>query len=75
MGKATQIKTETDHKFEYKSILENSSKRLDLNSLIKRNKDEAKKSRKQNIMIFSGWGSPDEIETMINTSIASYGQE
>ena len=54
MGKATQIKTETDHKFEYKSIVENSSKRLDLNSLIKRNKDEAKKSRKQNIMIFSG---------------------
>ena len=54
MGKVTQIKSETDHQFEYKSVLENTSKRLDLNNLIKRNRDEAKKSRRQNILIFSG---------------------
>ena len=54
MGKATQIKSDSNEQFEYKPILGDASKRLDLNNLIKRNKEEAKKNRRQNIFIFSG---------------------
>ena len=37
----------------HKTSSENSSKRLDLNILLKRNKEEDKKNRKFNLLIFS----------------------
>ena len=53
MRKASQIKSDSD-RYDYRPLLDTTRKRLDLNNLLKRIKDEEKKSKKLNLLIFSG---------------------
>tara|TARA_Y100000310_G_scaffold43391_1_gene40467 strand:- start:498 stop:701 length:204 start_codon:yes stop_codon:yes gene_type:complete len=51
--KASQIKSDSD-RYEYSPLLDVTKKRLDLNNLLRRIKDEEKKNKKFNLLIFSG---------------------
>jgi len=51
--KASQIKSDSD-RYEYRPLLDATKKRLDLNNLLRRMKDEEKKNKKFNLLIFSG---------------------
>ena len=53
MGKVSQAKSDGE-RYGFKPLLEASKKRLDLNNLLKRIKDEEKKDKKLNLLIFSG---------------------
>ena len=53
MRKASQIKSDSVRN-DYRPLLDTTNKRLDLNNLLKRIKDEEKKSKKLNLLIFSG---------------------
>ena len=53
MSKAKQLEQDID-RLGYKIQSEKSSKRLDLNILLKRNKERDKKDRKFNLLILSG---------------------
>ena len=53
MGKVSQIKSNGE-RYDFKPLLETSRKRLDLNNLLMRVKEEEKRSKKQNLFIFSG---------------------
>ena len=54
MGKLSHVDSEKE-RYGYRSLIESEAPdRLDLNNLLKRVKDEKKKSRKLNIFIFSG---------------------
>ena len=58
MDKISQIKTsDEDHGFKPLLESETSHGRLDLNNLLRRIKDEEKKSKKLNLLIFSGMTS------------------
>ena len=52
-GKASQVKSDDDH-YGYKPSLITTDKRLNVNNLLRRIKDEEKKSKKLNLLIFSG---------------------
>jgi len=52
-GKASQAKSDDDH-YGYKPSLITTNKRLNVNNLLRRIKDEEKKSKKLNLLIFSG---------------------
>ena len=52
-GKASQVKSDDDH-YGYKPSLITTDKRLNVNNLLRRIKDEEKKSKKFNLLIFSG---------------------
>ena len=56
MRKASQIKSDGDS-LDYRPLIDTTNKRLDLNNLLRRIKDEEKKSKKFNILIFSGASS------------------
>ena len=51
MRKASQIKSDSD-RYDYRPLLDTTSKRLDLNNLLRRMKDEEKKNKKFNLLIF-----------------------
>ena len=53
MRKASQIKSDSD-RYEYSPLLDVTKKRLDLNNLLRRMKNEEKKNKKFNLLIFSG---------------------
>ena len=53
MGKVSQIKSNGE-RYGFKPLLETSKKRLDLNNLLMRVKEEEKRSKKQNLFIFTG---------------------
>ena len=53
MRKASQIKSDSD-RYDYRPLLDTTRKRLDLNNLLKRIKDEEKKDKKLNLLIFFG---------------------
>ena len=53
MRKASHIKSDSD-RYDYRPLLDTTSKRLDLNHLLRRIKNEEKKSKKLNLLIFSG---------------------
>ena len=53
MGKVSQVKSD-DERYDFKPLLETSKKRLDLNNLLMRIKEEEKRSKKQNLFIFTG---------------------
>ena len=53
MGKVSQAKSDSE-RYGFKPLLEASKKRLDLNNLLKRIKDEEQKDKKLNLLIFSG---------------------
>ena len=53
MGKISQAKSDGE-RYGFKPLLETSKKRLDLNNLLMRVKEEEKRSKKQNLFIFSG---------------------
>ena len=53
MGKVSQIKSNGE-RYGFKPLLETSKKRLDLNNLLMRAKEEEKRSKKQNLFIFTG---------------------
>ena len=52
-GKASRVKSDDDH-YGYKPSLITTDKRLNVNNLLRRIKDEEKKSKKLNLLIFSG---------------------
>jgi hypothetical protein len=52
-GKASQVKSDDDL-YGYKPSLITTDKRLNVNNLLRRIKDEEKKSKKLNLLIFSG---------------------
>jgi len=52
-GKVSQPRAE-DERYDYRSLSDNAGKRLDLNDLLKRVADEKNKSKKVNLLIFSG---------------------
>ena len=52
MRKASQIKSDSG-RYDYRPVL-GAKKRLDLNNLLRRVKDEEKKNKKFNLLIFSG---------------------
>ena len=52
-GKAKQVKSDDDQ-YGYKPSLITTDKRLNVNNLLRRIKDEEKKSKKLNLLIFSG---------------------
>ena len=52
-GKASQVKSDDDH-YGYKPSLITTDKRLNVNNLLRRIKDEEKKNKKLNLLIFSG---------------------
>ena len=52
-GKASQARTDED-RYDYRPLSDNVGKRLDLNDLLKRVADEKNKSKKVNLLIFSG---------------------
>ena len=52
-GKLSQVKSDADL-YGYRPLLDTTEKRLDLNNLLRRIKDEEKKSKKLNLLIFSG---------------------
>ena len=53
MGKVSQVKSD-GKRYGSKPSLETSKKRLDLNNLLMRVKEEEKRSKKQNLFIFTG---------------------
>ena len=53
MGKVSQVKSDGE-RYGFKPLLETSKKRLDLNNLLMRVKEEEKRSKKQNLFIVSG---------------------
>ena len=53
MRKASQIKSDSD-RYDYRPLLDTTNKRLDLNHLLRRIKNEEKKNKKFNVLIFSG---------------------
>ena len=53
MSKVSQARSETE-RYDFKPLLETPKKRLDLNNLLMRVKEEEKRSKKQNLFIFSG---------------------
>ena len=53
MRKASQIKSNSA-RYEYRPLLDDKKKRLDLNNLLRRIKNEEKKNKKFNLLIFSG---------------------
>ena len=53
MGKVSQVKSNGE-RYDFKPLLETSKKRLDLNNLLMRVKEEEKRSKKQNLFIFTG---------------------
>ena len=55
-GKLSQVKSDDDL-YGYSPLLDTTKKRLDLNNLLRRIKDEEKKSKKLNLLIFSGMTS------------------
>ena len=55
-GKLSQVKSGDDH-YGYRPLLDTTEKRLDLNNLLRRIKDEEKKNKKLNLLIFSGMTS------------------
>ena len=56
MGKTSQVKLDGE-RYDFKPLSETSKKRLDLNSLLKRVKDEEKRNKKLNLLIFTGAAS------------------
>ena len=52
-GKASQVKSDGEN-YDFKPMLEKSNKRLNLNNLLMRAKEEEKRSKKQNLFIFTG---------------------
>ena len=52
-GKVNQVKTH-DNQYGYRPLIGTKDKRLNLNNLLKRIKDEEKKNKKLNLLIFSG---------------------
>ena len=52
-GKASKVKSGDDH-YDYKPSLITTDKKLNVNNLLRRIKDEEKKSKKLNLLIFSG---------------------
>jgi len=56
LGKTSHLEHDVD-RYGYKTLSEDSGKRLDLNNLIKRNKEEEKKNKKFNLLILSGASS------------------
>ena len=52
-GKVNQVKSD-DNLYGYRPLLGTKDKRLNLNNLLRRNKDEDKKNKKLNLLIFSG---------------------
>ena len=52
-GKVNQVKS-YDNLYGYRPLIGTKDKRLNLNNLLKRIKDEEKKSKKLNLLIFSG---------------------
>ena len=53
MSKVCQARSETE-RYDFKPLLETPKKRLDLNNLLMRAKEEEKKSKKFNLLVFSG---------------------
>ena len=53
MRKVSQVKS-NGKRYDFKPLLETSKKRLDLNNLLMRVKEEEKRSKKQNLFIFPG---------------------
>mgnify|MGYP001185430367 CR=1 FL=1 len=53
MRKVSQVKS-NGKRYDFKPLLETSKKRLDLNNLLMRVKEEEKRSKKQNLFIFTG---------------------
>ncbi len=53
MSKVSQARSETE-RYDFKPLLETPKKRLDLNNLLMRAKEEEKKSKKFNLLVFSG---------------------
>ena len=53
MGKASQVKFDGE-RYGFKPLLERPRKRLDLNNLLTRVKEEEKRSKKLNLFIFFG---------------------
>ena len=53
MGKTSQVKLDGE-RYDFKPLSETSKKRLDLNNLLMRAKEEEKRSKKQNLFIFTG---------------------
>ena len=53
MGKVSQVKSNGE-RYDFKPLLETSKKRLDLNNLLMRVKEEEKRSKKQNLFIVFG---------------------
>ena len=53
MRKVSQVKSDGE-RYGFKPLLETSKKRLDLNNLLMRVKEEEKRSKKQNLFIFTG---------------------
>ena len=56
MGKASQMKFDGE-RYGFKPLLETPRKRLDLNNLLTRVKEEEKRSKKLNLLIFTGAAS------------------
>ena len=52
-GKVGQVKSDDDL-YGYKPLSKTTDKRLNVNNLLRRIKDEEKKSKKLNLLIFSG---------------------
>jgi len=55
-GRLSKVKSDDDL-YGYRPLLNTTKKRLDLNNLLRRIKDEEKKSKKLNLLIFSGMTS------------------
>ena len=55
-GKLSQVKS-NDDLYGYRPLLDATKKRLDLNNILRRAKDEEKKSKKLNLLIFLGMTS------------------
>ena len=53
MGKTSQVKFDGE-RYGFRSLTGTTKKRLDLNNLLKRAKEEEKRSKKLNLFIFSG---------------------
>ena len=53
MGKTSQVKFD-DERYGFRSLSGTTKKRLDLNNLLMRVKEEEKRSKKLNLFIFSG---------------------
>ena len=53
-GKVAHNRTEIEDHYDYKSLSNNATKRLDLNDLLKRAADEKSRNKKINLLIFSG---------------------